>query len=120
MAVAEPKVLWTPSASRIERATLTRYMRWLGETRGLEFDGYHDLWRWSVFDLFHPKVVAKGAITGVKEKTIQTRTIGDAAQLGGALVIAPEGRVIWSHMSKDASDNASPEEILAAVRQTVA
>jgi acetoacetyl-CoA synthetase len=51
VAVAEPKVLWTPSAERIERATLTRYMRWLEEKRGLHFDGYHDLWRWSVFDI---------------------------------------------------------------------
>jgi acetoacetyl-CoA synthetase len=51
VAVAEPKVLWTPSEDRIERATLTRYMRWLEEKRGLEFEGYHDLWRWSVFDL---------------------------------------------------------------------
>jgi acetoacetyl-CoA synthetase len=51
VAVAEPKLLWTPSEERIERATLTRYMRWLEEKRGLEFDGYHDLWRWSVFDL---------------------------------------------------------------------
>ncbi|MBV9335541.1 MAG: acetoacetate--CoA ligase, partial [Solirubrobacterales bacterium] len=51
MAVAEPKVLWTPSEERIEHATVTRYQRWLGETRGLEFEGYHDLWRWSVFDL---------------------------------------------------------------------
>ena len=49
--MAEPKVLWTPSEDRIERATLTRYMRWLEEKRGLEFDGYHDLWRWSVFDI---------------------------------------------------------------------
>jgi acetoacetyl-CoA synthetase len=51
VAVAEPKVLWTPSEERIERATLTRYMRWLEEKHGLHFDGYHDLWRWSVFDL---------------------------------------------------------------------
>jgi acetoacetyl-CoA synthetase len=51
VAVAEPKVLWTPSEERIERATLTRYMRWLGEKHGLEFEGYHDLWRWSVFDI---------------------------------------------------------------------
>ena len=51
MAVAEPKVLWTPSPERVERATLTRYQRWLAEDRGLEFEGYHDLWRWSVFDL---------------------------------------------------------------------
>ncbi|MBV9607641.1 MAG: hypothetical protein JO027_21170 [Solirubrobacterales bacterium] len=72
-----------------------------------------------VLDLFHPKVVAKGALTGVRERAIQTRTIGDANQLGGALVIAPGGKVTWSHMSKDAGDNAAPEDILAAVRQAV-
>ena len=51
MAVAEPKVLWTPSPERIERATLTRYQRWLAEKHELEFESYHDLWRWSVYDL---------------------------------------------------------------------
>ncbi len=73
-----------------------------------------------VLDLFHPKVVAKGALTGVREKTIQTRTIGDASQLGGALVIDTQGDVTWSHMSNDAGDNASAEDILAAVRAAVA
>jgi AhpC/TSA antioxidant enzyme len=74
----------------------------------------------SAVDLFNPMVVAKGALTGLREKTIQTRTIGDANQLGGALVVAPGGRITWSHMSKDAGDNASPEEIVAAVRDAVA
>jgi hypothetical protein len=74
----------------------------------------------SAVDLFNPMVVAKGALTGLREKTIQTRTIGDANQLGGALVIAPDGRITWSHMSKDAGDNAPPDEILAAVREAVA
>ena len=74
----------------------------------------------SVTDLFSPMVVAKGALTGLREKTIQTRTIGDANQLGGALVVTTDGTVAWSHMSKDAGDNASPEEILAAVRDAVA
>lgn len=72
-----------------------------------------------VLDLWHPKVVFKGTITGVRERTVQTRTIGDANQLGGALVIDANGGVRWSHMSKDASDNASPEDILAAVRSAV-
>ena len=49
--MAEPEVLWTPSPERIERATLTRYARWLEETRGVRFDGYSDLWRWSVDDI---------------------------------------------------------------------
>src|SRR5947209_12630670 len=51
MAVAAPEVLWTASAERIERAPLTRYVHWLGETRGLEFADYQELWRWSVTEL---------------------------------------------------------------------
>jgi hypothetical protein len=65
-------------------------------------------------------VIAKGALTGVRNKTIQTRTIGNAAQLGGALVVLPGGSVPWAHMSADAGDNASPEEIIAAIRDAVA
>lgn len=45
------KVLWEPPAAVRERANLTQLMRWLGERRGKRFDGYHDLWRWSVEDL---------------------------------------------------------------------
>ncbi|HEX4281720.1 MAG TPA: AhpC/TSA family protein [Solirubrobacteraceae bacterium] len=73
-----------------------------------------------ITDLFGPKVIAKGALTGVREKAIQTRTIGDAAQLGGTIVVEPDGSISWSHMSNDAGDNASPEEIIAAVRDLVA
>jgi acetoacetyl-CoA synthetase len=32
-------------------AHITRYQRWLHETRGLSFDSYDALWRWSVSDL---------------------------------------------------------------------
>jgi len=51
MTAVKPEVLWTPSQERIERANLTRYARWLGETRGLEFDDYQELWQWSVDEL---------------------------------------------------------------------
>ncbi len=51
MTAVKPEVLWTPSPERVEHATLTRYERWLGETRGLKFDDYEALWRWSVDDL---------------------------------------------------------------------
>jgi acetoacetyl-CoA synthetase len=46
-----PPVLWTPDAERIERATITRYARWLADAHGVETSGYHDLWRWSVTEL---------------------------------------------------------------------
>jgi hypothetical protein len=31
------------------------------------------------------------------------------------MVIERDGSVAWSHMAQDASDNASPEEIVAAL-----
>ncbi len=46
-----PPILWAPEAGRIERATITRYARWLAEAHGVETAGYHDLWRWSVTDI---------------------------------------------------------------------
>jgi acetoacetyl-CoA synthetase len=49
--MAEPEILWKPSAERIERSQLTRYQRWLADERGLRFGSYDDLWRWSVDDL---------------------------------------------------------------------
>jgi acetoacetyl-CoA synthetase len=48
---AAPEKLWEPPAGLVERARMTEYMRWLESERGLRFDGYHDLWRWSVDDL---------------------------------------------------------------------
>ena len=46
-----PKILWEPSAERIERSTLTRYQAWLERERGLRFDDYAALWEWSTSEL---------------------------------------------------------------------
>jgi peroxiredoxin len=73
-----------------------------------------------VTDLFSPQTVAKGILATARTGRTQTRTIGHPAQLGGTLVIAPGGRVVCSHMAEDASDNASPEDILAAIREAAA
>ncbi|HEY5816385.1 MAG TPA: acetoacetate--CoA ligase [Solirubrobacterales bacterium] len=51
MTAAAPEKLWEPPAELVERARMTEYMRWLEAERGLCFDGYHELWRWSVTDL---------------------------------------------------------------------
>ncbi len=67
-------------------------------------------------ELLGPKVIAKGAAATAQTGQLQTRPIGHPAQLGGALLVRPTGEVAWSHMSEDASDNASSEEILKAVR----
>jgi peroxiredoxin len=70
-------------------------------------------------ELLGPKSVSQGLRKTFESrgKVHQGRIIGHPAQLGGAMVIAPGGEVTWSHMADDASDNASPEEILAAARQ---
>ncbi|MBV8734913.1 MAG: hypothetical protein JO120_09050 [Solirubrobacterales bacterium] len=94
--------------------------------QGIELEVLADEWRESyraagakiatASELVGPKVIAKGALATVRTRKLQTRPIGNSAQLGGAMVILPDGRVGWSHMSADASDNAAPREILAAVR----
>jgi acetoacetyl-CoA synthetase len=48
---AGPAPLWTPSAERVERSTMTGFLRWLAEHRGLRLAGYDQAWRWSVDDL---------------------------------------------------------------------
>jgi peroxiredoxin len=73
-------------------------------------------------ELLGPKSVTRGLMktVGSRGKVHQGKVIGHPAQLGGSMVIARDGRVTWSHMSEDASDNASPDEILAAAREASA
>jgi peroxiredoxin len=66
-------------------------------------------------ELVGPKVVAKGVQASRRSSVVQGRTIGHAAQLGGVLVIRPDGTVAWAHMSENASDHATPDEIVAAL-----
>lgn len=70
-------------------------------------------------ELLGPRVLAKGLSTTRKTGQLQGRTLGHPAQLGGAMLITADGRVAWAHMAEDASDNAEPEEILAAVRSGI-
>jgi len=70
-------------------------------------------------ELLGPKSVSVGVARAVRSggRIHQGRTIGHPAQLGGAMVIRPDGTIGFSHMSEDASDNAPPEELLAAARR---
>jgi hypothetical protein len=69
-----------------------------------------------VFKVLHPKA-AFAALGALRGGFRQGRTQGDSLQQGGVLVIAPSGEVVWSHVSEFAGDNASPDEILAALRR---
>src|SRR5262245_59454256 len=49
--VEEGTLLWTPTPEFAAASNLTAYERWLERERGLRFDDYASLWRWSVDDL---------------------------------------------------------------------
>lgn len=45
------ETLWSPPPDWRETTRIGRYLQWLEDQRGLFFDSYQDLWRWSVDDL---------------------------------------------------------------------
>ena len=49
--VKEGTLLWEPSEEMKANARLTRYMDWLNKEKGLRFDNYEDLWKWSVTEV---------------------------------------------------------------------
>ena len=49
--MSAPELLWTPSRERVERSGFTRFTAWLEKGRGLRFESYEALWRWSVTEL---------------------------------------------------------------------
>ncbi len=64
-------------------------------------------------------MVAKGTASALRTGLFQTRTKGHPAQLGGVLIVAPDGSVPYAHLADDASDNASNDEVLRAARKVV-
>jgi hypothetical protein len=66
-------------------------------------------------ELLGPRVVAKGILTSARTGAVQGRTVGHPAQLGGTMLVRQDGSIAWTHMSEDASDNATVAEILGAI-----
>jgi acetoacetyl-CoA synthetase len=46
--IQEGDLLWEPSPAVIEQANMTHYMEWLAQNKDLDFEGYRQLWQWSV------------------------------------------------------------------------
>ena len=68
----------------------------------------------TVNELLGPRVVAKGTTSALRTGLFQTRTKGHPAQLGGVLIVAPDGSVPYAHLADDASDNPPNDEVLRA------
>ncbi len=49
--VREGELLWTPGPQQVANTRIAEYMQWLSRERGLAFDDYAALYRWSVDDI---------------------------------------------------------------------
>ncbi|RBI87448.1 acetoacetate--CoA ligase [Rhodosalinus halophilus] len=56
----ERRILWSPTPEQAQATHMARYIRWLETERGLRFEDYDALWRWSIDDLagFWSSIVA--------------------------------------------------------------
>jgi len=67
----------------------------------------------NVGQLLGPKSALSGVKHGLRSGVVQGRVIGDAAQLGGAVVIAPGGEVLLRQASGHAGDTIDADDLLA-------
>lgn len=66
-------------------------------------------------ELLGPRVVARGIAKTVRSRVHQGAVKQHAAQLGGVLIVLPDGTIPYAHLSEDASDTPPNDEVLAAL-----
>ena len=71
-------------------------------------------------ELLGPRMLARGARASIADRVHQGATIGHPAQLGGVMIVKPDGSIPYAHLSDDASDNPPNEEVLEAARAAAA
>jgi acetoacetyl-CoA synthetase len=81
-------LLWVPTRERAEQSTITAFITWLKDTRGLEFAGYPELWQWSVTETeaFWQAVWDSGDITVARQPAtvLGSKTMPGAEWFPGA------------------------------------
>jgi hypothetical protein len=66
--------------------------------------------------LVGPRSVVSGLKHAARSGVVQGRIIGDAAQLGGEMIVRQGGEVAWSHRQENAGDTTDPDQLLEAAR----
>jgi hypothetical protein len=69
----------------------------------------------SVAELVGPQSVLGGVRHALRSGVVQGRPVGNVAQLGGALVVAPGGRELLLHRARNAADSLDPDALLEAL-----
>ena len=119
----QPTVLWEPTEELVERATITRFARWVAETRDVDVAGdYHALWRWSVEDVegFWAAIWEFFDVqseTGY-EKVLGSREMPGAEWFRGATVSYAR-HIFRGREDGDVGDRVEAVEVLAAVAVAV-
>jgi prostamide/prostaglandin F2alpha synthase len=73
--------------------------------------------RANLTQLVGPRSVLSGLKHGARSGVVQGRIIGDAAQLGGEMIVLEDGTVAWSHAQENAGDTMAPDDLLEAARE---
>jgi hypothetical protein len=71
-------------------------------------------------ELLGPRMIARGIRRSLAGRVRQGRTVGHPAQLGGVMLVMPDGTIPYAHLSQDASDSPPNDEVLEAVREATA
>ena len=71
----------------------------------------------TVGELVGPKMLLRGAKRARSSGVIQGKIVGHPAQLGGLMLVMPDGSAPWAHLSDDASDYPPNDEVIEAVRR---
>ena len=69
----------------------------------------------TLHELIGPVVVARGLLRMARLRVLIGHNTGDEAQLGGSIVVSADGRVVFAHISDDASDVAPPAVLIDVV-----
>jgi peroxiredoxin len=71
----------------------------------------------TVWGLISPRVVARGVSRGIRSRVIQGKIKQNPVQLGGVLIVMPDGSIPYAHLSEDPSDHPPNDEVLAALNR---
>lgn len=70
----------------------------------------------SLREIYSPEVIAKYARLIRGGMKMKLKTDEDTRQLGGDVIVGPDGRIILAHCSKNQADRPSVESLIATIR----
>ena len=106
--------------STADPATTNRFRNWIGTPHQFICDESASLFqrfglkRATLAQAISPRIAARGLISVLKGN-INGKPAGDPMRLGGTFLIDGDGLILWSHVAKDVSDNATLSEIRSAI-----